>query len=275
MGYLAKNNLMKKQYMLVLAISMLSIPSLIAQREFRRSSRNQPLQHFTAKVSIGSGIGNLNAFRYSFGSGPNANASLMYRFNKYVGAEVGGTYSFPADMDKPALDLFDMTITRVHARHSAAFVNAVLILNGGHRSNFLFRMGICRGLQSSVTESAPFTYQQGNTVYEGTAIRNVKTQNKLGFCTSAGYSYEVAKGLRLSLDMNIVFLHAPYVSSSMNSFLVNGAEKISVLNTREKEIIYNAHPRTDNSNPSLPTEQESVKAHLGYISLALGLSYSF
>lgn len=218
----------------------------------------------------------------TLGKGINIGGSAGYMFNKNIGIElgtsylIGGSTNFTHSYSYPTYT--DYYTYKVYTKMFKLI--PTLVVSGGFEIlDPYLKLGLIVGL-GSVNAEIDRTYKSLN--YNASIILHQTEKDNggiaIGYNTAIGLSYNMGDHFAVFGELNMVNLSYTPTKGEIVSFAIDGEDKLSELNTSEREYEFADSYTEDSSiiaSTSTPTKQLKNRLSLGSIGINIGVKITF
>jgi hypothetical protein len=231
---------------------------------------------------------NLNSHKLKLGKGLIPQFAIGYKVNNRLSIELESMYLLGKPSTIKANDRYNIVYgmnsnsTAIHdfSANSLLILPTVTARTDNAELNYFLKAGFGFG-------STSIDLNFKNRIYNGTSgFGNpfTNTEEVWKFYGGLSYALTIGSGIDYLLSENSrIFVQASYIScfttpkySSLQSFILDGEDKLDDLNTSQKEIVYSDF--VDGNLPQdddLPTQKIQRKYQLDMLRLSVGLVFYF
>lgn len=201
----------------------------------------------------------------SLGKGLDIEGSILYMFNENIGTELGVSFLL-GSRSEATHELSNGKIEYTLSSNMVRFNPSVVIASGFEKFNPYAKFGMIIGLGNIIYE------KENNILFEEQKMK-MKGGVALGLSSGIGVRYDMNQMLSFFGELKMNNLSYAPEEGKMIKYTKNGADRLSDLPTREKEVDF-VDSYTENYGGDTPPESEprkQLKKKFPYGSLAIKL----
>ncbi len=228
-------------------------------------------------------VGNITTYdrvQISLGQGVNMGASVGYKLNKFLGAEMGVSYLISSSItteNKRTSGSTSTTNTLNFSSTMLSFIPTLLITPGFEKINPYAKLGLILGLGTFTRKSEDIS-SAPNLNSNNSSTRLYNGGLAIGLISSFGAAYKINEAISLFGEFNLINLSYSPTKSEITQSKENGVDNLSTMSTRDKVVEYSDSYSEDSSipaNPNAPRKASSESLPFSSIGVNIGISYSF
>ncbi len=218
---------------------------------------------------------------YSLGKGIQANISLGYMFNKYIGLDMGLSYIYGSKYKaewKSDIPLSDYSETYMYGREININPSLILSTDFKKKINFFAKFGVVGAKPVVFIDS-----KQDEGDYPDPSIRQITIQKfklngglSIGASACAGVKYTASEKLAFTFDISYQVLSYAPKKGKMTEYTIDGKNILPDKTTSDKEFEFVEQINSnDNKDTNKPTKFLKFKYPFGNVGFNLGVMCFF
>jgi hypothetical protein len=209
----------------------------------------------------------------SLGKGFNFEGAIGYMFNKYVGAELAGSYLLGAKT-KTKQELYGGVRNNSLSANMIRINPSIIIAGGFEKINPYAKFGLIIGF-GKITYQDDYTTEGGSVISEKTILNGGVA---FGLNAGVGVNFKVNKLISLFGEVNMVNLSYSPLKGELTKSTINGNDRLPDMSIAEKNVDFVSEYTSYTHTPYVHTEprQELIeKFPFGNVGLNLGIKFTF
>ena len=217
----------------------------------------------------------IESVKGSFGKGLDIGLGAGYNFNKNIAAEIDLNYLIGGKIDfSDASDINTPTETETLKGRMFRIIPTIKV-SGGEKVRPYAKVGIVLGVGTKlIDESVRYNYLFAGTVDKYEETTEFSGGMSLGFKGNAGIDFSFSEKFGIFAEVNFISQSWAPKKAEITSYEVNGADKLSTLDVRDKETEF-----VDSYDPNLPIEpyqsDKSLQIYLPFSSWGFNAGVKF